>query len=108
MQLFRTEAKHFQQKSYPIFLVSGVNLLHTIKGHVLKKPLFLVLQESTSSEEVNKLQEENEKLSEELQAARQEIDRMQETLNQRTEELVNAKAIIEQIENAQQSSVSRA
>ena len=57
---------------------------------------------------MNKLREENEKMLVELQAARQEIDRMQEALNQTTEELANAKIIIEQIENAQQSSVSRA
>lgn len=74
----------------------------------MKKIPFLVLQDSTTSEEVNKLQKENEKMSEELQAARQEIGRMQEARNQTTEELANAKAIIEQIENAQQSSVSRA
>ena len=57
---------------------------------------------------MTKLREEKEKIFEELQAARQEIDHMREAFNQRTEELANAKVIIEQIENAQRSSVSRA
>lgn len=63
------------------------------------------LEELATSEEVNKLREDFERLSLELETVRQERDHLQQEFNLKMEELRNTKEQIE-INSAQQQLVS--
>ena len=65
----------------------------------------LFVQESTSSEEINQLKENNSKQAQELQALRNETECLKEELNKTVEELRKSKEDVE-IYSAQQQSVS--
>lgn len=66
---------------------------------------YLFVKESTSSQEVNRLKEENNKVREELQTKIEENNHLKEELAKTIEELTVLKEVNE-IHNAQQQSVS--
>ena len=66
---------------------------------------YLFVKESTSSQEVNRLKEEINKVREELQAKIEENNHLKEELAKTVEELTTLKEVNE-IHNAQQQSVS--
>ena len=66
---------------------------------------YLVVKESTSSQELNRLEEDINKVREELQAKIEEINHLKEELAKTMNELTTLKEVNE-IHNAQQQSVS--
>ena len=66
---------------------------------------YLFVKESTSSQELNRLKEENSKVTEELQAKIEENNHLKEELAKTMDELTTLKEVNE-IHNAQQQSVS--
>ena len=66
---------------------------------------YLFVKESTSSQELNRLKEENSKVTEELEAKIEENNHLKEALAKTMDELTTLKEVNE-IHNAQQQSVS--